>query len=953
MVKYLKEILIVSIILVATSSIALGISLSVGSGDGDGSSHIDESFQLDDSAKLVESIEIGEAIVQDRTIDARGQNVIEQSQSGGHMGRAYAAEVQLESNGLLSIRSRSQTAPQGSQMAQDVDASGQGIIYMAAASGEDEVIQESGFDDGIMSSQSTLIAGMDGVATTASTSIRGSGHLGLKTKVASASSQKGIFSTDNGGDAQESLDGWIYAGANGATLSIWEMKASGDKVTLSTKSSNVYGSYSSYDEGTDLTAQASNSHSTYLTEDELVSTWIRSGFGRMETISDRWTSNDGARSVSNRVSGDGYPYDISGSARSSDDSVALAQHLDNTQGRLSTTQIAQAENNGETLTSSTTTSWDGTITGDQWAGANSDKVYTSQSLAGDGTVMVTNQAVIGIDPISSSAQIQASHADDLSLESVAIARNSLAGDDLYHRTYLTLSVSGWADRLFGASSAQYELGSAQAQGIWRLPGYGSLSLGAETVRSAVVDVELETDSRSVEVSSKSGNSEIESGLLARAEGIRGGIDKFQAHLYSHAYPINEHHGQDEYVTTASAGTSGMRASESLYRWNDEAQCWSEIASYSVSRDESMVIRANDIETTTSDWQRLWEVPARSQTPTESVPWGIKFMYGDSTLTRTSGGEGVDVTIIDTGVDALHPDLVMRLEDFSDRYGPGEYDRCDYHGHGTHVAGTILADGGFDGQGIWGMAPDADLHVYSTNLEDYDMARAIYRSTDLGTEIISMSLGGSEVGEVLAESVRYALDNGVMVVAAAGNGLPSNPTIAYPSAFEGVVSVGALDIDGSAIWWTSPGFNDGDGVMEEGEVYFGAPGVGITSTYPTYKSSSYAVMSGTSMATPHISGAVAVVWSRYMIMGYGSEDVIGLMQGYARENDVTTVHITTSAKGYKPLAEAAQATFNGTPPGDYYEAIIPYMDGKEYWLELPLMEGEDCLTGMGVPRLPSV
>ncbi len=301
---------------------------------------------------------------------------------------------------------------------------------------------------------------------------------------------------------------------------------------------------------------------------------------------------------------------------------------------------------------------------------------------------------------------------------------------------------------------------------------------------------------------------------------------------------------------------------------------------------------------------------------------------------------------DTGTDTLHPDLVMRIEDWANAAGPGEYGTIDSdpHGHGTHVAGIIVADGNFNGNGIWGMAPEADLHVYQTNLGYDDIAHAIYRSTDLGTDIISMSLGGPCMTTNLLNAIKYADANGVMLVAAAGNGLPRcTPYIAYPAAGELVIAVGAVDVNGDALWWTSPGYNDGDEIIESNEVAFGAPGESICSTYPSYKGY-YAYMSGTSMATPYIAGTAAKVWSENRCHGASADDIRAIMEGYARQNDVVKVKITSNAKNY-------QSDVNDHRDHEYYDAIYPLLTSPGSY-HLTILDGDDCLTGLGIPKLPA-
>ncbi|MCT6817200.1 MAG: S8 family serine peptidase, partial [Lysinibacillus fusiformis] len=99
---------------------------------------------------------------------------------------------------------------------------------------------------------------------------------------------------------------------------------------------------------------------------------------------------------------------------------------------------------------------------------------------------------------------------------------------------------------------------------------------------------------------------------------------------------------------------------------------------------------------------------------QQIPWGIKAIYNNDTLTSTTGGSGINIAVLDTGVNTSHPDLVNNVEqckDFTGATTPINNSCTDRNGHGTHVAGTALADGGSDQAGIYGVAPDADLWAY--------------------------------------------------------------------------------------------------------------------------------------------------------------------------------------------------------------------------------------------------
>jgi subtilisin len=273
---------------------------------------------------------------------------------------------------------------------------------------------------------------------------------------------------------------------------------------------------------------------------------------------------------------------------------------------------------------------------------------------------------------------------------------------------------------------------------------------------------------------------------------------------------------------------------------------------------------------------------RVAVPGDPTPWGIELLYGTGSLTATSGGAGVRVAVLDTGVNRNHPDLSRRVVDCADfTGGPAGSTRVrsgsceDKEGHGTHVAGTILADGGADGLGIFGVAPEAALLAYkvcsSTGCWTDDIAAAIDRAGRQGAHIVSMSLGASQPSPLISEAV--ARNPQLLFVAAAGNDGPALGSIDYPGADPAVIAAGAIDAGLGVPDWSSRGINDGDFVVEAREVELGAPGVGVESTW---MDGGYRVLSGTSMATPHVSGLAAKLWQG------SAADTRALLQGLARD-----------------------------------------------------------------------
>ncbi len=265
-------------------------------------------------------------------------------------------------------------------------------------------------------------------------------------------------------------------------------------------------------------------------------------------------------------------------------------------------------------------------------------------------------------------------------------------------------------------------------------------------------------------------------------------------------------------------------------------------------------------------------------PTHQTPWGIKAIYNNSNQTTTTGGAGINIAVLDTGAYTGHYDIknnVEQCKDFTQIYSPLVNNSCtDGHGHGTHVAGTALADGGSDKAGIYGVAPDADLWAYKV-LNDAgsgfsdDIAAAIRHAGDqavsTGTKtVINMSLGSAGNNSLISSAVTYAYGKGVLVVAAAGNEGSAEGTIGYPGALVNAVAVAALEnVQQNGTYrvanYSSRGYSstDGDYVIQQGDVEISAPGSAV---YSTWNTGGYNTISGTSMATPHVAGLAAKLWA---------------------------------------------------------------------------------------------
>jgi subtilisin len=265
-------------------------------------------------------------------------------------------------------------------------------------------------------------------------------------------------------------------------------------------------------------------------------------------------------------------------------------------------------------------------------------------------------------------------------------------------------------------------------------------------------------------------------------------------------------------------------------------------------------------------------------PSDRTPWGMQAIYNDPNISSTSGGAGIKVAVLDTGTYINHYDLVgsgEQCKDFTQSSSPIVNNSCtDRNGHGTHVAGTVLAHGASDGLGVYGVAPQAKLWAYKVLTDSGsgysdDIAGAIRHVADeavrTGSKVVlSMSLGSSGKDTMIASAVDYAYSKGVLVVAAAGNSGYAANTIGYPGALKNAVAVAALEnVQQNGTYrvanFSSRGnpLTDGDYLIQEKDVEISAPGAAIESTW---YDGNYNTISGTSMATPHVSGLAAKIWS---------------------------------------------------------------------------------------------
>ena len=269
--------------------------------------------------------------------------------------------------------------------------------------------------------------------------------------------------------------------------------------------------------------------------------------------------------------------------------------------------------------------------------------------------------------------------------------------------------------------------------------------------------------------------------------------------------------------------------------------------------------------------------------------------------KEAPGKGTVVAVIDTGVDYTHKDLADNIwvnegeipgngiDDDGNGYVDdvhgvdfveGDSDPMDEHGHGTHVAGIIAMTPG-NGGGV-GVAYGAKIMCVRAgqangSFASTDIAKAIKYAADNGADVINMSFGGTGRSYLVESALQDAFPSCVLVAAAGNDGLPTNDAKQagylftediYPAGYKYVIGVMATDNNKSLAYFSNWDFKEGSGCEYE----MAAPGVNIYSTLPGNR---YACWSGTSMATPNVAAAAAILRSKYTDKSkYSSRYIMG-------------------------------------------------------------------------------
>lgn len=269
------------------------------------------------------------------------------------------------------------------------------------------------------------------------------------------------------------------------------------------------------------------------------------------------------------------------------------------------------------------------------------------------------------------------------------------------------------------------------------------------------------------------------------------------------------------------------------------------------------------------------IKLESEEKKEIIDYGVKMVGAPLEWSETMG-EGIRVGIIDTGVDSDHPELKNRIKDGANFYRGSSDDFEDENGHGTHISGIVAAER--NGIGVVGVAPKADLYIAKAFGKDGKTSypaveKSIKWLVDRDVDVINMSFSSSATSPQYKSLIAGVHNKGISIICAAGNeGEMGENTIGYPANFPETVAVSAVDINRNIADFSSRG--------KAAEI--SAAGIDI---YSTYLNGGYATLSGTSMATPIITGAVAILISKGRLR-YGrrlTPDEIRLLLNIYTEN----------------------------------------------------------------------
>ncbi|MEU6087710.1 S8 family serine peptidase [Streptomyces sp. NPDC047085] len=319
------------------------------------------------------------------------------------------------------------------------------------------------------------------------------------------------------------------------------------------------------------------------------------------------------------------------------------------------------------------------------------------------------------------------------------------------------------------------------------------------------------------------------------------------------------------------------------------------------------LNADAVQTPVKDTAELWDAVTNGDRAASGIAhvWldGVRKASLDKSVPQIGAptawaagytGKGVKVAVLDTGVDASHPDLkdqVIGSKNFTTAA-----DAKDHFGHGTHVASIVAGTGAKSGGKYKGVAPDAKILNGKVlddtgSGDDSGILAGMEWAVSQGASVINLSLGGYDTPEVdplEAEVNKLSAEKGVLFAIAAGNEGPQS--IGSPGSADAALTVGAVDDKDKLADFSSTGPRNGDGAIKPDVT---APGVDITAAAAKgsvidqevgEKPEGYLTISGTSMATPHVAGAAAILKQEHPDWGY--TELKGALTGSTKGGNYT-------------------------------------------------------------------
>lgn len=288
---------------------------------------------------------------------------------------------------------------------------------------------------------------------------------------------------------------------------------------------------------------------------------------------------------------------------------------------------------------------------------------------------------------------------------------------------------------------------------------------------------------------------------------------------------------------------------------------------------------------------LYPIKIQEVEPQAGIPWNIQMVNAPSFWPQSRGG-GAVVAVIDTGLDVSHPEIAGRVVAPFDATG-GVHGVRDISGHGTHVAGTIAGK-------TCGMAPEArimpikifpddpknngQIGIYVQDAFKYVLDHNKAANPEDRVVAVNCSWGSQGYDPLMAYFIRALTLQGVTVVVAAGNQGDGDPTthevFSYPAYIWECLTVGAMNQDSTGAVYS----NSFDGID------IGAPGTGIYSAWP---GGGYKILSGTSMAAPHVTGAIALIydaWRKREGKWPTEEQAVGVLLKHIRKVPIDPVFV---------------------------------------------------------------